>query len=89
MSIFIRNDYTFINRLEKVRQKYIEQNKKYSLSTQLGTQGFRMSIHTYEWIEEIKEDFRLKVLQILNNGCNWNKDCEYILHCLKGEYYGL
>ena len=69
MMRFIRNDYTFINRLEKIRQKYIEQNKKYSLSTQLGAQGFRMSIHVYEWIEEIKEDFCLSVSQKLNDGC--------------------
>lgn len=78
MRRIIRNDYTFINRLEKIRHKYIEQNKKYSLSTQLGTQGFRMSIHIYEWIEEIKEDFRLSVLQKLNDGCDWKKEYECI-----------
>jgi hypothetical protein len=87
MRKLIRNDYTFINRLEKIRHKYIAQNKEYSLSTQLGTQGYRMSIHTYEWIEDIKEDFRLAVLQKLNEAVIGRKNMNVFLVSRRKEIY--
>lgn len=57
----IRNDYTFINRLKKLRQKYIEQ-----IYVDFSS-NVKMCFNIDGWIVDIKEDMRLEALQEINN----------------------
>lgn len=78
MGDLIRNDYTFIQRLERVRQKYLKQEQSNSVSSHLGSQGFRMYLNIYDWIKDIKEDMRLNALQNINDSGEWKKEYECI-----------
>jgi hypothetical protein len=66
---FIRNDYTFIKRLEKLVSKY---EKMYYIATKDKDQTRYSDIHYHirMWIKDIKEDMRLQALQKINDGQN-------------------
>ena len=55
-----RNDYTFIQRLDKLSDEYKREEKGKDLDD---WPRFRIRIRICDWIEEIKEDMRLKALQ--------------------------
>lgn len=69
----IRNDYTFINRLKKLNQKYLKQ------ANITPSPNFKMCLNIDNWINSIKEDMRLKALQRINEGDIWKKeyDCTF------------
>lgn len=66
---FIRNDYTFIKRLESLVFKY---EHLYHEATKDKDQTRYSNIH-YNiriWIKDIKEDMRLNALQKINDRCD-------------------
>lgn len=67
MRKFIRNDYTFIKRLEKIGDKYLAQNNDNSIISTTGTSGLKMYLRIHNFIDEIKEDMRLNALQKIND----------------------
>ena len=66
MRKFVRNDYTFITRLELLVCKYASM---YSESTSSKEEDRISEIHynIRMWIKDIKEDMRLKALQKINS----------------------
>ena len=66
MSKPIRNDYTFVKRLEKIADKYMELQREASSDTTC-RKYFKICMKLYNWIDEIKEDMRLQSLQKTNN----------------------
>jgi hypothetical protein len=74
---FIRNDYTFIKRLELIACKY----EKLYYSTSKDKEQTRYSDINYnvkQWIKVIKEDMRLLALQKINDGGEWKKEYECV-----------
>lgn len=80
MRKFIRNDYTFIKRLERIGQKYLKQEQNSSVSSYLGSQGLRMYLHTGDWVKNIKEDMKLNALQKINDSGERNKEYKCIFN---------
>ncbi len=78
MRKFIRNDYTLINRLERLSQKYLNLHNECSTFNKKSINYFRMYVRTQRTIEDIKEDMRLNALQKINDGCNWKKEYDCI-----------
>lgn len=74
MRKFIRNDYTFINRLERIQARYLKQEQGSSISSYLSSQGLRMYLKIGRWIDDIKEDMRLKLNQRLLDVMNKNSN---------------
>lgn len=77
MRKFIRNDYTFIKRLELLVCKY---DVMYHEATTNKEQDQFSEIHynIRKWIKDIKEDMRLNALQKINDGCDWKTEYECI-----------
>lgn len=78
MRKFIRNDYTLINRLERLSQKYLNLHNKCSTVNKKSVNYFRMYMRIQRVVEEIKEDMRLNALQKINDGCDWKKEYDCI-----------
>lgn len=81
MRKFIRNDYTFIKRLDRIADKYLNLHKEEcSLTSRRSVSYFHMYMKIKDSICDIKENMRLNALQKINDGCdvNWKKEYEYI-----------
>ena len=77
MRKFIRNDYTFIKRLELLVCKY--EKLYFDASTDKEqTRYSEIHYHIRMWINNIREDMKLKVLQKINDGSDWKKEYECI-----------
>jgi hypothetical protein len=75
----MRNDYTFIKRLEKLVCKY--ENLYHEAAIHNYKEDDRYSQIHYNiriWIKDIKEDMRLRALQKINDGCDWKKEYECV-----------
>lgn len=72
MRKFIRSDYTFIKRLEKLKQKYLNQ------SNIILSSNSRMYLKIDGWIDDIKEDMRLRVLEEISSSDVWKMEYECI-----------
>lgn len=66
MSKPIRNDYTFVKRLERIADKYMLLHHEASSDT-ICRKYYRICTKLYDWIDEIKEDMRLQSLQNIND----------------------
>jgi hypothetical protein len=67
----LRNDYTFIKRLEKLVHKY--ENLYYKAATDKEENRYsEIHYNIRIWIKDIKEDMRLNALQKINDGIDVN-----------------
>ena len=78
MKRFIRNDYTFIKRLELLVCKY--ENLYYLAETNKEQDRYSEIHYNRQWIKDIKEDMRIRALQKINDGCEWKKEYECIFN---------
>lgn len=78
MRKFIRNDYTFIMRLERLQNTYRTKDCGGSISSDLSSRGYKMYCRIDGWIDSIKEDMILNALQKINDGCDWKTEYECI-----------
>jgi hypothetical protein len=77
----IRNDYTFIKRLEKLVCKYEDLYHEAVIHNYKEDDRYsEIHYNIRLWIKDIKEDMRLRALQKINDGYNvsWNKEYECI-----------
>jgi hypothetical protein len=80
MRKFIRNDYTFIKRLERLQNTYRTKDRGGSISSDLSSKGHRMYCRINRWIDDIKEDMRLNALQNINDSGEWKKEYDCIFN---------
>lgn len=58
-----RNDFTFIERLDKIADKYLELQKEQVVLDKHNIRYFRMYDKIKNYISEVKEEIKLKALQ--------------------------
>jgi hypothetical protein len=72
MRKFIRNDYTFVTRLQRLADEKLEQEKNISIFDKKLAPVFRIHMKIEKWIDDIKEDMQLKLSQRLSDSINKN-----------------
>lgn len=74
MSRFIRNDYTLVNRLQRLADKKLEQEKSMSTFSKELIPVFRIHMKINKLIDDIKEDMKLKLNQRLSDVMSKSSD---------------